>query len=159
MIEQDVRDFPKVLVTGSRDWWNAGVVYDAMRAALEYLGPFTLISGGARGSDRLCEEAVTRLGLPEPLVVEAEWDLHGAKAGPMRNRQMVAMSPDLGIGFAHPRWKHSGTWHTLSLLEKAGVETWIYPWHHPETIRDVAAAICPSAKIVGLDSLKDQTTT
>lgn len=144
----------KVLVTGSRDWWDAGIVLQAMKDALEHLGPFTLISGGARGSDRLAQEAVAHLGLPEPLVLEADWDRYGTAAGPMRNEAMVALKPDLGVAFTHPRWKGSGTWHTLGLLHQAGIESWIYPWHHPESIRTVARHVCPSAKIIDVDAPK-----
>lgn len=48
----------------------------------------TVISGGARGADRLGEQWARRHGIPVE-VFPADWDKHGKSAGYIRNKEMA----------------------------------------------------------------------
>lgn len=95
----------RVLVTGSREWTDRGVI----RHALETLPRDTvIIHGAARGVDRIAGEIATELGfMVEPY--PADWGTYGRKAaGPIRNRQMlVEGKPDVVYAFHDDLWKKS----------------------------------------------------
>lgn len=50
--------------------------------------PLEIVSGGARGVDALGEEWARRRGWT-PTVFPARWELHGRRAGPIRNSEMA----------------------------------------------------------------------
>lgn len=82
----------KVIVAGSRTITALAPV----ARALEYSGfPVTeVVSGGARGADRLGEEWARLQGIPV-MLIPAAWGLHGKAAGPRRNSQMAAYADAL----------------------------------------------------------------
>ena len=72
-------------IVGSRDFPDL----DRVRRFIGDLPPnTTIVSGGARGVDRLAAAAARRRGLP---VIEylAQWDRFGRRAGFLRNQQIV----------------------------------------------------------------------
>lgn len=76
----------RLAIVGSRDYPH----HDRVRAFVRRLKPTTtVVSGGARGVDRIAEEEARRIGLPEPIVLLAEWDRHGRSAGKIRNTKVV----------------------------------------------------------------------
>lgn len=75
----------RVLICGSREYANL----DEVKSFVAKLPPgTTVISGGARGVDRTAAEAARAYGL-HVIVMHADWQRYGAKAGPIRNRQML----------------------------------------------------------------------
>jgi hypothetical protein len=70
-----------------------------------------VITGGARGVDRLAHAAAERFGL-QTEVIRADWDRHGKRAGYLRNVEMLNREPDRVIAF----WdgKSKGTQHTIT---------------------------------------------
>lgn len=75
----------KVLVCGSRDWFDWGPI----ERELAKLPPGTIIvHGGARGADTIAGEVARRLGF-EVRRYPADWDRFGKGAGPIRNAQML----------------------------------------------------------------------
>ncbi len=78
----------------------------------------TVVSGGARGADRLAEDwAVTRWCPLE--VYPADWETHGKSAGYIRNKEMLEKGrPDIVVAF--PGGK--GTFNMVNIAKKAGVE-------------------------------------
>lgn len=75
-----------------------------------------IISGGARGTDKLAERFAKENGIPFR-EYPADWDFYGSRAGPIRNAQIVAAS-DAIMAF----WdgKSRGTQNTILLATKAG---------------------------------------
>jgi predicted Rossmann fold nucleotide-binding protein DprA/Smf involved in DNA uptake len=75
-----------------------------------------IISGGAEGADTLAERYAQTRGIPIQ-VFPADWDRFGTKAGPNRNRQIVAAC-DVLIAF----WDGTshGTRKTVQLAQNAG---------------------------------------
>lgn len=92
----------------------------ALRAFLDGVHgtwPITLlIHGGAHGADTLAGEWARDNGIPVQ-VVPAEWDTHGKAAGPIRNRAMLALSPDAVIAAPGGR----GTADMVKQARRAGV--------------------------------------
>ena len=107
----------RVLVCGGRDFAD----YERLDAVLDWLHErhrFTaLIQGEARGADRMAGEWADARGV-ECLRFPADWDKHGRRAGPIRNRQMLVEGrPDLVVAFPGGR----GTANMIEQAEKAGV--------------------------------------
>ena len=82
----------RTIVAGSR-----GVTdIRQLHAALIECGwvPSVVISGGARGADRLGEEWAKQIGLPLE-IYPADWDRYGKSAGHRRNAEMAAVADAL----------------------------------------------------------------
>lgn len=120
----------KILVSGSRDWCDV----DTIRVALfEYLWKATngirpeipplLIHGAATGADTIAAKIFTRWNLPTlPVpVTHEDWEMHGKRAGRIRNERMITMRPDILLAFPLPHSK--GTYHCIERAEFHGI-----PW-------------------------------
>lgn len=79
----------KVIVTGGRDYDN----YDEVCKVLDALGVQHVVTGGAKGADRLAETYIDDFGFTYRRY-EADWDKYGKAAGPIRNRQMLEENKD-----------------------------------------------------------------
>lgn len=77
-----------------------------------------IVSGGARGADKLGEVIAKDEGLPVKLF-EADWDAHGKSAGYIRNSEMADYG-DILLAF----WdgKSKGTKHMIDLATKKGLK-------------------------------------
>jgi hypothetical protein len=107
----------KVLVCGGRDYTNSKAVYTTLDALNLDGKQDCLISGGAKGADRLAEKYAGDWNIPI-LVFEADWETYGKRAGYFRNKQMLDEgNPDLVVAF--PGGK--GTSMMVQIAEAAGV--------------------------------------
>ena len=107
----------RILVCGGRDYDKRHIVYGLLDALKEEHGDITIIHGGAKGADTLAQDWAWESGVPF-VRYPADWEKHGKKAGPMRNRQMlIDGKPEYFVAF--PGGK--GTAHMVSLLKKAGI--------------------------------------
>lgn len=119
----------RILVTGSREFTNYGVIHAALAEAVkDQPGPHTLVYGEARGADRLAAMAATKLGWtlePHP----ADWTRHCTEhchhrggrptrgdgtswcpaAGANRNREMAEDGADLCLAFYARGARNVGT--------------------------------------------------
>jgi hypothetical protein len=109
----------RVLVCGGRDYYHPHIVARVLDDVRQQLGHFELIEGGARGADRAAREWAQARQVPY-LTVEADWELHGKAAGPIRNRKMLRLQPDLVVAFPGGR----GTQNMAHLAQQAGVQVW-----------------------------------
>lgn len=83
-----------LLVTGGRSYANRQFVNEV----LTKLKPTLVIHGDCpTGLDRLVKEECHKLGIPQD-PHPADWTL-GLSGGPIRNSEMVALSPDLVVVF------------------------------------------------------------
>ena len=100
----------KIAVIGSRDFRDRRL----MREVLSKLTPFTLVSGGARGADRLAEEFADRNKL-DKLIFLPDWETHGNSAGYIRNVSIIN-NCDQVVAF----WdgKSRGTRHSIDYATK-----------------------------------------
>lgn len=109
----------RVVVCGSRDWEDPGVVRVKITEKLASLSKDTeIVTGGARGVDSWTDAIARSLGLPTT-VMPADWDKFGRAAGRIRNIAMLDTNPDLVMAF----WDGSsrGTKHTIDEAMKRNI--------------------------------------
>lgn len=111
----------RVVVCGSRDWSDWGVV----EAALSILPAGSqVVHGGARGADRMAGSVARRLG-HFVAYMPANWERYGRSAGMRRNEQMLeCVRPELVIAF----WDGSsaGTKNTIDRARRAGIRVAVF---------------------------------
>jgi hypothetical protein len=76
----------KVAVVGGRDFTDKERLYRELDSALALWGDFTLISGGARGADRLAEAWAIERGIPTDIILPAYRGQGDWQAPLIRNR-------------------------------------------------------------------------
>lgn len=85
-----------VLVTGSREWATPRVIYNVLRSLpIDY---HILIHGDAQGADRMAGKVAEAMGW-QVFKFPAPWERYGKLAGPIRNRYMLYLEPNLVLGF------------------------------------------------------------
>ena len=104
----------KVIIAGSRDITDMELIRNEMNAYWLEIGAFEVISGMARGVDRIARDIAVASGITVH-EMPAEWDRYGKSAGYRRNEDMVALATH-GLVF----WdgESRGTKHTIDLLTK-----------------------------------------
>ena len=108
----------RVLVCGDRNWGDGTVVMKRLR---ELPRGVEIITGGARGADFWAEETTHRFTGFKLNVIRAEWTKFGKAAGPIRNRKMLDMEPDLVIAFHNDLENSKGTKDTVDEAKKRGI--------------------------------------
>lgn len=87
-----------LLVTGDREWKDESfirtVFLDYNRASTE----ITLIDGDCRGADKMAGRVARSLKWAR-VTVPARWRIHGLAAGPIRNRVMLDLKPEIVLAF------------------------------------------------------------
>lgn len=81
-----------IIVTGGRGFIDKDLLF----RTLDKFKPTLISHGGALGADSLAAFYAQERGANE-LVYEADWETHGKAAGPIRNRLMLAESPDATV--------------------------------------------------------------
>jgi len=131
-----------VLVTGSRDWDNWGLIREALEP---FFGlDVTLIHGDARGADKMADYVWTEWG-GKTRAVPANWDRFGKSAGIRRNEGMVlSLTPESSVVVAFLRDDSPGTTHCARFAEQRGL-----------TVIKVPYAPTTSTTPVGTDTTAD----
>lgn len=114
----------RVIVAGSRGITSKAVVMAALREAYlwEAINPTCIVSGAARGVDRVGEEIARAAGIRVDRR-PADWNAHGRRAGFMRNEEMADNADALvavwdGIS--------PGTKHMISAARARGLLVYVY---------------------------------
>lgn len=110
----------RIIVCGGRRYFNREAVFAALHYLAEKQGWLTVIEGGATGADRLAREWA-QLHYHGLVTIEAEWDLYGKAAGPLRNEKMIVSGKPHGV-VAFP-----GGVGTADMKERAarhGLQVW-----------------------------------
>lgn len=106
-----------VVVCGDRNWKDSTKI----KQRLEQLpSGSTIIEGGARGADVMAGFIAKQLGFAA-LEITADWSQYGKTAGPMRNREMLDLKPDLVIAFHSNLAKSRGTADTVREARRRGI--------------------------------------
>lgn len=120
----------RVLVCGDREWSDVTTIereLDAIRNELERPEPMFIIHGACRGADQIAGEYARRNGCYER-AFPADWNTHGKKAGPIRNRQMLREGkPDLVLAFHNNIAASKGTKDMISAAQAAHVRVKLVP--------------------------------
>jgi hypothetical protein len=109
----------KVAIIGSREWPDYEMVKDYVYSLDE---DDVVVSGGARGADQFAEIYARERGLTV-LVLRADWDQHGRRAGLIRNHDIINEC-DRVVAFWDGR--STGTAHSLKLAKEAGKPALIF---------------------------------
>jgi hypothetical protein len=109
----------KVLVCGSRDWDNVSLIEDELKK----IKITKLISGGARGADKIAENYALKNSI-QTEIYYPDWNKYGKYAGPKRNEDMVKSIPDIILAFQKD--KSRGTQNTIDLGRKYGIHIKIF---------------------------------
>lgn len=110
----------RLLVCGGRDYFDRGAVFAALDRVHAKRDVKFVIQGAASGADNLavqwaCEREVKVKSF------RANWRVHGKRAGPVRNQQMLDEGkPDGVVAFPGGR----GTANMVALARQAGVKVW-----------------------------------
>ncbi|MGC4925613.1 SLOG family protein [Streptomyces sp. DT117] len=124
----------RVIVTGSRDWQEIAVIRRALNEVLAvrpHNQPLVVVHGDCpTGADIMAKVWALTTFTPactddyERITEEphpAAWHLHGRKAGPIRNQNMVNKGADLCLAFI--RNGSRGATGCANLAEAAGIPT------------------------------------
>lgn len=111
----------RVLVCGGREYDNRERLRRTLDAALKAAQSAgkvaVIIHGNARGADLLADQYARERSL-KVLSFPADWNLHGRRAGPIRNIKMLTESqPHVIIAFKGG----NGTAHMVRIGKEAGV--------------------------------------
>lgn len=108
----------KMAVIGTRGFSD----YEYMKEILEWYDIKKIISGGAKGADRLAEQYASEKNIPIQ-IFEPQWDKFGKSAGYKRNIQIVDAADEI-VAF----WdqKSKGTGHSVKIAEEQGKPVYIY---------------------------------
>ena len=85
----------KLVIFGSREIEDMRTLENALEACGMASQVTEIVSGGARGVDRLGERYARQRGLP-CTVFPAQWGKYGKSAGPIRNAEMAEYA-DYGV--------------------------------------------------------------
>jgi len=110
----------RVIVCGGRHYSSIAVVFHALDRIHQERPITMLVHGGATGADDLADKWAKARGVPTTVfeVPKEEWTRLGKKAGPLRNKRMMASGADLVV--AIPGWR--GTADMVGRAHRAGVE-------------------------------------
>lgn len=114
----------RLLVCGSRRWTDRRAIEKGIASAGANLE--VVIEGEAPGADRMAREAAEQRGIAV-LPFLAHWEVHGKRAGILRNRDMLREGRPTRVlaftdEFSNPR---SGTRHMCKIAVEAGVPTFL----------------------------------
>lgn len=103
--------FMKYAIIGSRSYAN----YAQFEATVDIYTDITeIISGGARGVDKMAERYAEEHNMPCKIFLP-DWDKYGKSAGYIRNKDIVAAADKI---LAFWDFESKGTKHTLQLADQ-----------------------------------------
>ena len=110
-----------IVVCGDRAWRRQSRVREVLLALLAEYGPFDIIEGGTPlGADRQAWAEGCSLGC-EVRTMPADWVTYGRAAGPIRNRQMLDLKPDLVVAFHNGIKTSRGTKDCVQEARRRGI--------------------------------------
>ncbi len=106
-----------VIIAGSRDFNDYDLLRKKCNLFFANKHPTSIISGGARGADSLGRKYASEKGIP-CVVMPAQWDTYGKKAGYLRNNEMLKRADAL-VAF----WDGSspGTQQMIQISKHKGI--------------------------------------
>lgn len=109
----------KLLVCGPRDMHTNH--YQLVKESLTTFGATEIIHGGASGADMMADFAAKELNMPVT-VFNANWNIHGKAAGPIRNQQMLDEGkPGAVLAFQPKTGLTKGTGDMVRRSKQAGL--------------------------------------
>ena len=118
----------RLLVTGSRDWWDWQYVWKTLdsqrKAAFESPNEFVLVVGDCPTGLDYWARRWANFNMASHEIFRADWITHGKAAGPIRNQAMVDSGADKCLAFILPGKPCKGTRDCAKRARDAGIPTW-----------------------------------
>lgn len=122
----------RIIIAGGRDFDDFELLFKSVeKIQLDYVERYSnelsrvcIVSGSARGADKLGELYAERMGV-HIYSFPAAWDTYGKSAGYRRNAEMAKFaSEDGNLGILVAFWdeKSRGTKHMIDLAKKYGLK-------------------------------------
>jgi len=108
----------RVIIAGSRSFTDYSKLKKVCDHILQHMEDIEIVSGGARGADKMGENYAEERGYPIEKF-PADWKQYNKQAGYIRNEEMAVYADGL-IAF----WdgESRGTSHMINLAKKHGLE-------------------------------------
>lgn len=118
----------KVIIAGSRSFEYYEILRDVMDELIDESGivPDEIVSGTAKGADRLGEKYAAELGIPIKRF-PADWNKYGKKAGHLRNIEMAEYG-DMLVAFWDGESK--GTEQMIKYAKSIGLKVKVVTFTH-----------------------------
>ena len=123
----------RIIVAGPRDWTDVHRVWKVLFDEIRRVD--LLIQGGAAGVDAIAKDWAQR-HYRSYTTFEAQWDVYGAAAGPLRNKEMArcaadtegGLRPEPGrlIAFARESGISTGTGNMIGQALAHGLEVKVF---------------------------------
>lgn len=107
----------KVLICGSRDWTASKTIRKYIKTLPK---DAIVIQGGATGADQRAATEAARFNLSVMTFLPA-WKRYGLAAGPLRNRKMLDLKPDLVVAFHDNLQASKGTLDCVTEARRRGI--------------------------------------
>lgn len=111
----------KILVCGGRDFVDREFLYEKLDSINISFIVTEVIHGDQRGADRMAGDWALNRGIKQT-PVPADWIRYGQAAGPIRNREMLKLCPDMVIAFDG----NKGTADMVNIARKAQIPVIIF---------------------------------
>ena len=108
----------RVIVAGSRTFSDFELLERKLNELLVNLTDVEIVSGGARGADKLGELYAKKHNLPLKIFLP-DWELHPGQAGFIRNEEMARYAAEAEVGCCVVFWdgQSNGTRHMRQIAE------------------------------------------
>ena len=120
----------RIVVCGTRTFDNKKLLFSTLDKLTAKLDKILVVSGGAKGADRLGEDWALSNGFTVE-IYHAEWDKLGPKAGPIRNSEMVDSCSNKDALIAFWDGESSGTKDILEKARKKGMKVRVIKYKEP----------------------------
>jgi hypothetical protein len=111
----------KVIIAGSRGFSDFQLLYAKCEEVLANFDKVEIVSGTARGADKLGEHYASLKG-HSVIQFPADWDKHGAKSGMIRNKEM-AIYADVLICFWN--YKSKGSQNMIEVAKELNLKVYV----------------------------------
>lgn len=129
----------KIIIAGSREFNNFDILdKESVKIIKQFKSEgyntsrsnITIVSGTARGADRLGEEFAHHYGLYLHQF-PAQWNLHGRVAGYIRNKDMTRYASDSELGILIAFWDGTskGTKHMIDLANQFELKVFVVKYN------------------------------
>lgn len=118
----------KVIIAGPRDYKNEEYVNSTLDVMIPLYGDVEIVEGGASGVDAIAKKYALKHHSSFKTTLkefQADWNLYGRRAGPIRNNEM-AMYSDVLIAFRYKKKPSSGTENMIKTALNMGLEIHIF---------------------------------
>ena len=110
-----------IIICGDRNWKNYESILNFVKTLDKNI---IVIQGGCSGADLLAKKASQECGLV-CVTMNANWKKYGKVNGPLRNEQMLEISPEFVVAFHSNIEDSKGTKNMIELAKSASIPVMI----------------------------------